>query len=231
MIISHTHKFIFICNGKTGTSSIEAALGRYQEGAELEVGVDGLYTAKHVPPSVLRAQLGPAQWEEYFVFVFVRNPWDWFVSQHFWNWRPLPISKRQLVRRPVSTWRAYREREARRAARRNIEVFTEAHVRETYDVLRQYRGIYEADSLFQYHYAYAPGGEKRVDFVGRFEDLARDFQHVTDRIGIDAALPHRNKTRHRDYRSYYTEATATLIEDLYAVDVDTFGYSRIPVAA
>jgi len=81
MILSHTHKFIFIANGKTGTSSIETALQPYQEGAALKIGVEGLYTPKHVPPVVLRSQLGPKIWDEYFTFAFVRNPWDWFVSQ------------------------------------------------------------------------------------------------------------------------------------------------------
>ncbi|MCS3642372.1 hypothetical protein GGP70_003075 [Salinibacter ruber] len=48
MILSHTHEFIFICNGKIGTNSMEALLGPYQEGREFEVGVEGFYTEKHM---------------------------------------------------------------------------------------------------------------------------------------------------------------------------------------
>jgi hypothetical protein len=106
-----------------------------------------------------------------------------------------------------------------------LETFSRTDIRETYDLLRQYRGIYEAESLFQYHYAYAPDGTKLVDFVGRFERINRDFDRVMEHLGLDAELPHRNPTDHRGYRSYYTDDTAAMIRDLYAIDVETFGYT------
>jgi hypothetical protein len=225
MILSHTHKFIFICNGKTGTTSIEAALQSYQEGSEFEVGVEGLYTPKHVPPATLRAQLGPAIWNEYFTFTFVRNPWDWFVSQYFWNHKPGPISKKKLIREPVATIQEYQRKNEERARLEDLDRFSPEDIHETYDLLRRYRAVYQADSLFQYHYVYAPEGEKLVDFVGRFERINSDFQKAADRIGIDAYLPHRNATSHRVYQSYYTDETASLVGHLYSVDAETFGYS------
>jgi hypothetical protein len=121
--------------------------------------------------------------------------------------------------------RAYRRKQEKRARLQSLDTFTEADIRNTYDLLRQYRGIHEADSLFQYHYAYSPDGKKLVDFVGRFEQISDDFNHIMNHIGIDEELPHRNSTSHRDYRTYYTPETAALIRDLYAIDVDTFGYT------
>lgn len=226
MILSHTHEFVFICNGKTGTSSIEAALGEYQEGAEFEVAVDGLYTPKHIPPVALRGLLGPSLWEKYFVFTFVRNPWDWFVSQFFWNQKPPPISKKRLFLSPVQTVKAYFQKRRKRAELQSLDVFSESDIRKTYDLLRQYRGIYGADSLFQYHYAYSPNGHKLVDYVGHFEQINQDFDRVMDALGLDVELPHRNPTDHRDYRSYYTSETADLIGELYQKDVEAFGYAR-----
>jgi len=225
VILSHTHKFIFICNGKTGTSSVESVLEPYQEGAEFEVGVDGLYTPKHVPPSTLRAQLGPEVWHEYFTFTFVRNPWDWFVSQYFWNRKPGPISKKKLIREPVSTLREYQQKREERARLKDLDRFSREDIRETYKLLRRYRGVYQADSLFQYHYVYSTEGERLIDFVGRFEQIGSDFQEATKRIGVDATLPHRNSTSHRDFQTYYTEDTASLLGDLYSTDIDAFGYS------
>jgi hypothetical protein len=225
MILSHTYEFIFICNGKTGTSSIESVLKPYQEGEEFEVGVKGLYTERHVPPATLRAQLGPDVWEEYFTFAFVRNPWDWFVSQYFWNWRAPQLSKRELLRTPVTTLRAYWQEKEEKKRRREVETFSPADIYETYDLLRRYRAVHQADSLFQYNYIYSPEGEKLVDFVGRFEHIEDDFQRAAQRIGLDASLPHRNPTSHRGYQSYYTQQTSALIEDLYEVDVEAFGYS------
>ncbi len=225
MILSHTHKFIFICNGKTGTSSMETALAQYQEGAEFEVGVDGLYTQKHVPPATLRAQLGPEIWDEYFSFVFVRNPWDWFVSQYFWNWDPDPISKSRLLVRPVSALREYRQKKRTRRRLRSMDAFKPEDIHKTYDLLRQYRGVYEAESLFQYYYVHGPSGEQLVDFVGRFEQIEKDFEVVARKIGLDVDLPHRNPTTHRSSDDYYTKETAELIGKLYHIDADSFGYS------
>ena len=225
MILSHSHKFIFICNGKTGTSSIEAVLQPYQEGEDFEVGVDGLYTPKHVPPATLRSQLGPEIWDEYFTFTFVRNPWDWFVSQFFWNHDPDPISKRKLVCEPIATLREHQRNSRERARLNNLERFSRADIHDTYDLLRRYRGMYQADSLFQYSYVYAPDGKKLVDFIGRFENIQGDFQQITDQIDIDAQLPHRNSTSHRPYHAYYNDETATLIQHLYSVDVETFHYT------
>jgi len=224
MVLSHSQKFIFICNGKTGTTSIESALSSYHEGGRYEKSVPGLYTKKHIPPGVVRALLGPKIWDEYFTFCFVRNPWDWFVSQHFWNWQPPQISKKRLLRRPISTLRTYWEESKKREKRRQVDTFSVEHIRETYNLLRQYRAVYQADSLFQYHYAYSPGGNKLVDFVGRFEQISEDFQTIGDRIGIDETLPHRNTTTHRTYHSYYTQETAEFVRDLYEIDVETFGY-------
>jgi hypothetical protein len=227
MILSHTHKFIFICNGKTGTSSVEAVLAPYQEGAEFEVGVDGLYTPKHVPPSTLRAQLGPDIWDEYFTFMFVRNPWGWFVSQYFWNHEPNPISKKKLIREPVTTLREYQRKNEERARLEDLDRFSPQDIHETYDLLRRYRAVYQADSLFQYHYAYSPDGEKLVDFVGRFENIQNDFQVVAEKIGIDVNLPHRNATSHRSFETYYTDESAQLIRELYALDVESFNYTNL----
>lgn len=224
MILSHAHEFIFISNGKTGTTSVESALAPYHEGEAYEVPVEGLYEAKHVPPAVLRAQIGPSMWDQYFTFCFVRNPWDWFVSQFFWNWEPNPMSKRRLVRHPIATLRDYRAKQRRRQYLRELDTFSTEEVRKTFDLLRQYRGIYQADSLFQYHYVHAPTGERLLDFVGRFEHMSEDFQTALDQIGVEAHLPHRNKTSHRAYQSYYTDETAQLVEELYQIDVDTFDY-------
>lgn len=225
MILSHEHKFIFICNGKTGTTSIEAALAPYHEGAHLEADVPGLYHGKHVPPAVLRAKLGAALWDEYTVFGFVRNPWDWFVSQFFWNHKPPAVSRKDAVLRPHRAWQQLRARRAQQAYLRALTTFSPDEVRATYDLLRQYRGRYDADGLFQHTYVYGLDGAPLLDVVGRFERLTDDFNAVMARLGLDVRLPHRNATTHRSYQSYYTDETAALVGELFRLDVTTFGYT------
>ena len=155
----------------------------------------------------------------------MRNPWDWFVSQYFWNHAPDPISKKKLIREPVSTLREYWRNREERARLEGLDRFSPEDIRETYKILRRYRGVYQADSLLQYHYVYSPEGEQLVDVVGRFERIGSDFQMIAERIGIGATLPHRNSTSHRDFRVYYTEETASLVGSLYSMDTTEFGYS------
>jgi hypothetical protein len=68
-------------------------------------------------------------------------------------------------------------------------------------------------------------GNLIVDFVGRYERLADDFKHVCDTIGVDARLPHLNKSDHRDYRSYYNDEMIEMISNGYREDIEFFGYS------
>ena len=45
----------------------------------------------------------------------------------------------------------------------------------------------------QYEYLYDDKGECMVDYVGRFERLAEDFQIVRAKVGLGAELPHKNQ--------------------------------------
>src|SRR4051794_38558443 len=86
MILSHTHKFIFFCGSKVGTTSMEEVLRPLQEGAEYDFGSrEARIVPKHIPPAILRGALPEKVWSDYFKFVFVRNPWDWVISQWFYN--------------------------------------------------------------------------------------------------------------------------------------------------
>tara|TARA_Y100000310_G_scaffold342972_1_gene448537 strand:- start:108 stop:680 length:573 start_codon:yes stop_codon:yes gene_type:complete len=68
-------------------------------------------------------------------------------------------------------------------------------------------------------------GKHRADFVGRFENLQTDFNHVCDRIGIERGkLPHSNKTKHKHYSHYYNKDTRGLVAKRYARDIEYFGY-------
>jgi hypothetical protein len=64
-----------------------------------------------------------------------------------------------------------------------------------------------------------------VDYVGRFESVAEDLQHICERLKISVALPHKNKSNHGDYRSYYNTRTRDLVTDLCRLDIDLFGYT------
>jgi hypothetical protein len=68
-------------------------------------------------------------------------------------------------------------------------------------------------------------GNLLVDFVGKFENLDRDFGTVCEKAGISAHLPHINKTQRSGYRDYYDSDTRVLTAKLYAEDIERFGYT------
>jgi hypothetical protein len=68
-------------------------------------------------------------------------------------------------------------------------------------------------------------GHPLVDFIGRFENLAADFQYICDRLRIKATLPHMNGSRHGDYRQYYTDRTAAMVEAAFHEEIEYFGFS------
>ncbi len=68
-------------------------------------------------------------------------------------------------------------------------------------------------------------GKLLVDFVGKFENLDEDFRSICQKVGISARLPHINKSKRTDYRDYYDSETRDLTAQLYAEDIERFGYT------
>jgi hypothetical protein len=99
----------------------------------------------------------------------------------------------------------------------------------------------DPDRPYQYHldtsielqsdYVIDLHGTVCVDFIGRYEQLERDFASVCERIGFAAVrLPHRRRAsdRERDYRRYYDDATQELVGRHFAADIEMLGYGFDP---
>jgi hypothetical protein len=70
-------------------------------------------------------------------------------------------------------------------------------------------------------------GDVKADFIGRFEDLQRDFDKACDRIGVEKQqLPHMNKHTglRKHYYCYYDSETRDIIARLHKKDIDLFCY-------
>lgn len=78
---------------------------------------------------------------------------------------------------------------------------------------------------YQRNFIYSDKGDLLVDFVGRFEQLNEDFQKICSRIGITVTLPKMNVSSTGSYRDYYNKETVELVNTVFELDIDTFGYS------
>lgn len=75
---------------------------------------------------------------------------------------------------------------------------------------------------------YAIGEEVCTDFLGRYERLADDFQHVIDHLGLpdSLALPNLNAGSAReDYRTYYDDGSRQRVADWYQKEIELLDYA------
>ncbi len=204
MIISPLHKFIFVAIPKTGTHSVRRALREHMGPDDLEQ--VGLFVQKKFPiPDLARLQHGhlsleqvrpylrQADFDSFFKFAFVRNPFDRFVSYCAF----------------MSRADGQFERDPHAVMRHLIQNPPWQHV------------------LFQPQHSFVSSadGQLLTDFVGRVEEMQSSYDEIAARIGIESAMLERmNSSNRRSYRDYYEETLVEGVANLYARDLELFGY-------
>lgn len=216
MLLSYSHRFIFIHIAKTGGLSVRDILEPYSEEPEkfkIQRPLQEINGKHNIFHDVWRSLLLHATAQDalnelpadvfnnFFKFAFVRNPWDWQVSMYHFILREPKSTPHNLVK-SFGSFDAY------------IEAVVSTDFR-----------FPKGTTKFQHDMIVDNNGKLLVNFVGHYENLEQDFAHVCRTIGVDASLPHLNRSQHRDYRSYYTEATRQMIADHYAKDIELFGYN------
>ncbi len=160
-------------------------------------------------PSYLYRYVNGRKYDAYFKFGFVRNPWDRLVSAYHY----LSQGGKRGVGTKDHNWFL-----ANIAQYRDFEQFVhewvnEANIRTGVHFIPQSYFLCDPES-----------GEVMVDFVGRYETLARDFEHVRSRLGSQAELAVRNPSSRGSYRDYYTPDMIEIVAKAYATDTGTFNY-------
>jgi len=199
-MISDTHKLIFYTIGKTGTTSIMDTL--YMQGCNF-------HGAKHIPPFYFN--LVPAQFK-YFKFSFIRNPWDKIISTwnfHINHYKASPVYKKNIsFDNFLKLWDMNR-------------ILTNENI----DLIKKEDKIYSTDRISQIDWLSDNEGNLMVDFVGKFENLQKDFDVICEKIDIPQInLSVSNKFFHKHYREYYTEHTKEVVRERFNKDIEYGGY-------
>ena len=147
-------------------------------------------------PRERKIDIGRRQFESYFKFGFVRNPWDRVVSLYE---RSEPIQMKDKM---------------------SFDEFVE------WIQFSSATCIHSSPHRYQLDWFLDGSGNMLADFIGRFECLERDWAVVADKLGItEKTLPHaRENPRARPYTEYYTARTRDLIAQKFEIDIEHFGY-------
>ena len=204
MIICDSRRFVFVHVQKTGGSAVTKLLKTELSDEEIRT-VD----KRHAPLGrILDKEPALA---DYWIFGFVRDPWDRMVS---W-WNMIDVWRSRYFRRGESLEGKGNEFWRHAAGYADFEEFV-------------LRGTEELGRLRRPQIRYLQARGRRADFIGRTETLADDVAAAMTHVGLSAeGLDHHNKGK-RDpskYRHYYSDASRKRVEEVFARDIREFGYS------
>ncbi len=218
-MISHRHKCIFIHVPKCAGSSIEKALGHFDlfegRGAQDHRSIQDIKPStglslvsrrnfRHLRHRYFKTHLNPAnnywvnrpQYEHYFKFTIIRNPWS----------------------RAYSYYRGVVRDELNYTHRRMTPEMSFS------DFARKFCG--KGNLKSQLAWLRDANGKLDLDFVGRFEHLQRDFGTITENIGAkDVELPHLLNSQDDSWRKAYDSDLIEFVRNAYREEIEAFGYS------
>ncbi len=221
MIISHTHRAIFVHVPKTAGTSITAlfepalrwndlVLGGTDFGERLESAYRLRFGLnKHMWARDIRRTVGDAVWTDYFSFAVVRHPYQRLVS--FYNWQRNAVSH-AAPGSPIWSWPATE-------AYRQSRSFSAFIRHETF--LTSRAGKPQAEWVCDEE------GRCIVDFVGRFEQLGATIDTVATRVGLGSAhlgVHNASAADRPPAELLHDEADYDYLHDLYRRDFELFDY-------
>ena len=223
-MISHEYKCIFVHIPKCAGTSIESALG-HLDGYEGRDGQDhrSIRLIEPLSPELtafmslarlsdvarrvrhhFRQGMNPnnkttvthQQFNDYFKFSFVRNPWARIYSMY-----------KNVVRDEV-----------------HLSDFGVSKDITFKSFLNKFAG--KGMLRPQTYWLKSSSGNYPFDFIGKFENLQEDFAKVCELLKVPLIhLPHKIKGESQDYLAHYDDQTHSLVRRVYAEEIEHFGYA------
>ena len=214
MIISRARRFIFVHIPKTGGTALTLALEARAKADDILIGdtpkararkgrIAGVKTQgrlwKHSTLADIDGLVSADEVAGFFTLTLVRNPWDRAVSYYHW------LRAQNFAHPAVGLAKAH-----------DFAGFL-AHPQ----TLTAFR-LWPASA-----YMRDARGVERASLFVRLENLSAEILPFEDHLGFRLGpLGLANESaRERDYRPYYSPATADLVAEACAEDIARFGYS------
>jgi len=197
MFYRKDHGYIFVHNPKTAGRSIRVALN--YDKPEL------MCPVSHVPLYAIDDHA------DYFSFGFVRNPWDRLVSYYcYLCQREDAIEKDNYPRAEVINMGFNRW-----LLDSKMILFGDDHPDVNIGIMKSVQARSQMWWL------------NGCNFIGKFENLQKDFNYVCSRIGKERTiLPRKdsNYTTHSHYGNYYNEESIEIVRETYTDEIKQFGF-------
>ena len=220
MLLSNRKEYLFVHIAKTGGSSVRAALSRsrWQEPyyipqmichriSHLTGHKLGVKLPRHAPVIAAEHMLKGPHFDSLFKFAFVRNPWDRLVSAycHFQREQKSLLRENNI---------------------RSMPDFTEWILGDSIDYRGEAGEFIRSIRRTQFEHLINLHHQIVVDFIGRYERLAADFELLCKKLELPhVPLPHkRNSKRSSSYVQQYDVLSRDRVAEFYHRDVETFGY-------
>ena len=186
------HKCIFVHIPKTGGVTISQCLFRNLSGG-------------HAKICTYHMVFDQIEFNNYFKFTMVRNPWDRLVSAYtFLKLGGMDAHDKLWADRYLSKYNNFTSFIKGWLTRKNI--YKKKHF------------------VPQYNFVCSRNLKLLVDFVGYFESFEKDFEIIKKKLNIKCELEHLNKSKRKNYLDYYDDETKNIVANVYSEDIKIFGY-------
>ncbi len=212
MLISHKHKFAFFNIPKTGTVSTRFMLEKYCDiiGGAFE---DGINFYQHETAYTAKEKFCNSgwNWDEYFKFTIVRNPWHRYASLYVWSqntFAKLDMEDyNKLSKLDQATYNAYNK----------------WFNRLNFDQKRILRFLINHNPSQDYFFLI--NNKNAMNYTGRMENIHAELEHFSHTVGIkDVKTEHQQKSKPYEYKDFYDQELIDLVAKKEEYTIDNFSY-------
>lgn len=231
MRISTDYKFIFFSNPKTGSESVRKLLNPYSDVMDKRSDEKSPFTS-HMPPKQVKSLFKEKGWDydSFYKFVFVRNPWDKMVSLYEMKYSGKPtkvLVSGTMEHKIKDRLKKFKQRyfDKKPSFKEWIHSIEQISEHEKNNIKSEWFK-YGIDPLNKY--ICDDEGNILVDQVIRLEDIDRELIPTLTKLKIPNAeslvIEEINKRKHKKYTEYYDSDSISIVEKLFQYDIKEYKY-------
>jgi hypothetical protein len=202
MILSKNKKIIFLHIPKTAGTSITDTISSELKDEKIITGGVKKDWNYHSSISLIENRLETL--DNYFIFSFVRNPWD-----RLFSW--FSMLKEVLYKEKNPNFKQW--------------LLSDKHEMSDVFFTKNKKLSFSAQRTPQIDYMLDSNGVNRVHFIGKFENIKNDFGIICSLLNIDDfELGYNRVSNHIPYRKAYDNEMKEFVAHYHKKDIEAFGY-------